>query len=68
MTRIAAFSRKFPPPFKRRWYVVRCRRGFRIRFLGSTMNKYFTSLSDALDVMEELNSLYRLGLVLEGIF
>lgn len=32
------------------------------------MNKYFTSLSDALDVMEELTALYRLGLVLEGIF
>jgi hypothetical protein len=67
MTRIAAFSKRFPPCFKRRWYVVKSEGGFRIRFMGSTMNKYFTSLNEALNIMEELTALYKLGLVLERV-
>lgn len=47
--------------------MVKSEGGFRIRFMGSTMNKYFTSLNEALNIMEELTALYKLGLVLERV-
>lgn len=50
--KIAAMSRRFPPEYKRLWYVVESRKGFRIRFKGITIPYYFPSFYKALEMVD----------------
>jgi hypothetical protein len=46
---IAAVSRKFPPHFKRRWYIVKCNGEYIVRHEGRTMKQRYRTLGEAID-------------------
>jgi hypothetical protein len=49
MHRVAAMSRKFPPNYKRKWYIVKFKEKYKIRYKGKTSAHQCADLHDALD-------------------
>jgi hypothetical protein len=53
---IIAFSRKFPPNFRRRWYIGQNKKGlYLIRFKRGTIPIYLNTLNDALDIVGDIS-------------
>jgi hypothetical protein len=52
MTKIVAMSRKFPPDYRRRWYICRSKKKYLIRYEGSTwLDIRFLTLNHALNIL-----------------